>query len=46
MRVALGRPGENGRVHVLLVEDDPSIAGSLGESLRSQGFDVHHVATG
>jgi two-component system, OmpR family, response regulator RegX3 len=46
MRTAWGRPGENGRVQVLLVEDDPSIAGSLGESLRSQGFDVHHVATG
>ncbi len=33
-------------MQVLLVEDDPSIAGSLGESLRSQGFDVRHVATG
>jgi DNA-binding response OmpR family regulator len=33
-------------VQVLLVEDDPSIAGSLSDSLSSAGFDVCHVATG
>jgi two-component system response regulator RegX3 len=33
-------------VDVLLVEDDPSIAGSLSDSLRGAGFDVRHVATG
>jgi two-component system response regulator RegX3 len=33
-------------VRVLLVEDDPSIASSLSESLRSQGFTVEHVTTG
>jgi DNA-binding response OmpR family regulator len=33
-------------VQVLLVEDDPSIASSLSEALRGQGFDVHHVMTG
>ena len=33
-------------VQVLLVEDDPSIASSLSEALRGQGFDVHHVTTG
>jgi two-component system, OmpR family, response regulator RegX3 len=38
--------GENGVVQVLLVEDDPSIASSLGEALRGQGFHVHHVTTG
>jgi DNA-binding response OmpR family regulator len=35
-----------GVVQVLLVEDDPSIAGSLSDSLSSAGFDVCHVATG
>jgi DNA-binding response OmpR family regulator len=33
-------------VHVLLVEDDASIAASLSDSLRTAGYDVHHVATG
>jgi len=33
-------------VQVLLVEDDASIASSLSESLRGQGFDVRHVTTG
>jgi two-component system response regulator RegX3 len=33
-------------VHVLLVEDDPSIASSLGESLATAGYTVHHVSTG
>ena len=33
-------------MQVLLVEDDPSIASSLSESLRSQGFEVRHVTTG
>jgi two-component system response regulator RegX3 len=33
-------------VHVLLVEDDPSIASSLGESLVTAGYTVHHVSTG
>jgi two-component system response regulator RegX3 len=42
----LGSRGENGAVQVLLVEDDPSIASSLSEALRGQGFDVHHVTTG
>lgn len=41
-----GAGGENVVVHVLLVEDDPSIASSLSESLRSQGFTVDHVTTG
>ena len=38
--------GDDGPVQVLLVEDDPSIASSLSDSLRAAGFDVHHVATG
>jgi two-component system, OmpR family, response regulator RegX3 len=38
--------GENGDVHVLLVEDDPSIASSLSEALIGQGFTVQHVVTG
>jgi two-component system response regulator RegX3 len=33
-------------VQVLLVEDDPSIASSLSDALRSSGYDVRHVATG
>ncbi len=33
-------------VHILLVEDDPSIASSLQDSLVGAGFDVTHVATG
>jgi two-component system response regulator RegX3 len=33
-------------VHVLLVEDDPSIASSLSDSLSSAGYTVRHVATG
>jgi DNA-binding response OmpR family regulator len=33
-------------VQVLLVEDDPSIASSLSDSLVGAGYDVHHVATG
>ena len=33
-------------MHVLLVEDDASIASSLSEALRGQGFDVRHVTTG
>ncbi len=33
-------------VQVLLVEDDASIASSLSEALRGQGFDVRHVTTG
>lgn len=31
---------------MLLVEDDPSIARSLSDSLGTAGFDVDHVATG
>lgn len=31
---------------MLLVEDDASIASSLSEGLRGQGFDVRHVTTG
>lgn len=33
-------------MQVLLVEDDPSIASSLSDSLRGAGYDVVHVATG
>jgi DNA-binding response OmpR family regulator len=33
-------------VQVLLVEDDASIARSLGESLAAGGYEVRHVATG
>jgi two-component system response regulator RegX3 len=38
--------GENGAVQVLLVEDDPSIASSLGDSLTAAGYEVRHVSTG
>lgn len=38
--------GDNGVVRVLLVEDDPSIAASLTDSLQGAGYEVHHVATG
>lgn len=31
---------------MLLVEDDPSIASSLGDSLRTAGYEVRHVGTG
>lgn len=37
---------DNGRVHVLLVEDDASIAASLTDSLRTAGYEVTHVASG
>ncbi|MAT03578.1 MAG: DNA-binding response regulator [Acidimicrobiaceae bacterium] len=33
-------------MHVLLVEDDPSIADSLSDGLRAAGHQVTHVATG
>lgn len=33
-------------MQVLLVEDDPSIASSLGDSLAGAGYVVDHVATG
>ena len=33
-------------VDVLLVEDDPSIASSLSDSLRAAGYGVTHVGTG
>jgi DNA-binding response OmpR family regulator len=33
-------------VHVLLVEDDPSIASSLSDALGGAGYTVVHVATG
>ncbi|HSJ91532.1 MAG TPA: response regulator transcription factor [Ilumatobacter sp.] len=33
-------------MQVLLVEDDPSIASSLGDALRAAGHEVTHVATG
>ena len=33
-------------VQVLLVEDDPSIASSLTDSLRAAGHEVEHVGTG
>jgi DNA-binding response OmpR family regulator len=37
---------DNGHVQVLLVEDDPSIASSLSDSLTDAGYAVVHVATG
>ena len=37
---------DDGAVEVLLVEDDPSIASSLSESLVTAGYTVTHVATG
>lgn len=37
---------DNGHVQVLLVEDDPSIASSLSDSLTDAGYTVAHVATG
>jgi DNA-binding response OmpR family regulator len=40
------RNDDNGRVQVLLVEDDPSIASSLADSLSSAGYAVRHVASG
>ena len=47
MGTADGRPRvDNGRVHVLLVEDDASIAASLSDSLRAAGYEVTHVSTG
>ena len=45
-RVAARRSGEDEGVQVLLVEDDPSIAASLSDSLVAAGFDVRHVGTG
>ena len=33
-------------MHLLLVEDDPTIAGPLIEGLRREGFDVTHAPTG
>ena len=33
-------------MHVLLVEDDQSIASSLSDALSGSGYDVTHVATG
>ncbi len=38
--------GDDDAVEVLLVEDDPSIARSLTESLEAAGCTVTHVATG
>jgi two-component system, OmpR family, response regulator RegX3 len=38
--------GHNGRVKVLLVEDDKSIAESIIASLKQAGLDVQHVMTG
>ena len=46
---ALGhQPGKrhNGDVKVLLVEDDPAIAGSVTTSLSNAGMTVHHCTTG
>ena len=43
---AFAPSGDNGLVQVLLVEDDPSIASSLSDALRTAGHDVHHVGTG
>ncbi len=33
-------------MHVLLVEDDPSIASSLSDALTTAGYEVTHVASG
>jgi DNA-binding response OmpR family regulator len=41
-----GGSDDNDVVRILLVEDDPSIARSLSESLRESGFVVDHVSTG
>jgi DNA-binding response OmpR family regulator len=38
--------GEDVGVQVLLIEDDPSIASSLSDSLVAAGFEVRHVGTG
>ena len=38
--------GHNGRVKLLLVEDDRSIASSLVEGLGAVGYEVEHVTTG
>ena len=43
---ARAAPCHTDRVHLLLVEDDASIAASLVEALTGQGFAVEHVATG
>lgn len=40
------RKRHNGVVKVLLVEDDPAIAGSVTTSLSNAGMSVHHCATG
>jgi two-component system, OmpR family, response regulator RegX3 len=39
-------PGKGFEMLVLLVEDDPSIAGALSEGLPRYGFSVEHVWTG
>lgn len=36
----------DGRVHILLVEDDAALAASAIDGLAAQGFTVEHVATG
>ena len=41
----MSRKGHNGDVKVLLVEDDPAIAGSVTTSLSNAGMTVHHCAT-
>ena len=38
--------GQNGRVKILLVEDDRSIAASVVEGLTAEGFDVTHCGNG
>lgn len=40
------RAGQNGRVRILLVEDDRSIADTVVEGLMANAFVVTHVATG
>ena len=39
-------PCQAAAVRLLLVEDDPTIAGPLVEGLRREGFDVTHVQSG
>ncbi len=42
----MGCAPHNGRVRILLVEDDPSVAASSLDGLRGLGFETEHVGTG
>ncbi len=39
-------PGMNSTTHLLLIEDDPAIARSLGDGLEREGYRVTQAATG